>query len=1106
MHIAIIRNTFTLTGFRAEIPQILFLEEGCDGSEFAVPPALREPPPEIENQWIDICKDYLSIAVVAIPGREILLFVNGQLAQNRISRGKNTFNITRLRAGPNDITVRYADVEDQLAFPFLSHFAPAPFALHSRPSRDFFRELPLPHFEDSSSITVYVNQDLSPSPPKHITSWKISDKASLALYQGYPFAQGRESENYQDDLAHSRVDILLDGFGKVLKKDISIAAEDTPLNRKLVITRTDNGEVTVTISACLPADHILAQWAQSGQVEGPEFVARLYGTQVANWIPFNRELWGERNDIEAKKEPEGWIKLQTTYTVPGGHLWRSGRDTTFPQLPGDELVISGFGKRIQVQGRKADHIKDGTLTWQGSRSALDLFQSLRLSPSFNNLEVGRVLSDEEKTPQYGVFPALKRLSGIIPGLFRGTLWGLSASFPIILIFIVFQGYKTDLHGKVQIEKTKTALSTLLIFTVTLGLWPFFQSSLGSFLLWTNLNSLTWDPLYHSPVGLELYVSFAIISVCLIRALLKKKKPNRFLISQFLERLLFIIFSLFLLLVAGAVLLTQRYLIFPELLHETPLLSIYEWLLESSLCDIFMGQSESLCLLSTLTIFWIVLGLLTLSAPICWLFRAITPNGRIFSSAMLASIFVVLMPVLTGSLLLSHLVSPYFFGLFKWIFTLGKISPIIIGTFLIGLFLNAFREVAFLMLQPALTDKVRRFTRFRYILLFSFIVVLSLDAGFGTKPDALGSTIFRLMTLSQGYAAILALMAPLGYLIFLDQKAKEGQDSTSPFHYPESVTLLLAAAFGGYLTLWFKEPISSLILMVAGFFIFRYVVIGPPGNITKAHDPDLGSRLLTFRANRQLASDRLQSIEKKYSGGSITQDELREHQDTLAKQVEEAKVALRLSPESAKRILLEFGPKTSPIKNAYFGAIAGLCTAAAFQLLLPFDFSLSAGSAKSSWLVLLREALAEPNYKIIPVSFDGSHLLTFINELINAVSLWLITGFLFGYSFHRIRGDDGFVKAIFFGAGIGIPYLLSIALRAEGGGVSPAELKQLVPLLLFLLVLGTLIFDGTTLRDQNVKISRLIDIYGLHTSVGYASLAAIIAALQPLMQLYSWLFG
>jgi hypothetical protein len=134
----------------------------------------------------------------------------------------------------------------------------------------------------------------------------------------------------------------------------------------------------------------------------------------------------------------------------------------------------------------------------------------------------------------------------------------------------------------------------------------------------------------------------------------------------------------------------------------------------------------------------------------------------------------------------------------------------------------------------------------------------------------------------------------------------------------------------------------------------------------------------------------------------------------------------------------------------------------------------------------------------------THLAIRVEHYEARVAAWVISGFLFGYFFHRIRGDDGFVKALVFALGICIPYFLSQALSSGGAGLPLSELARLVPLLAFVLFLGVFVFDWLALRGQGLTYRNFPDVYGLRTSIGYLSALGTLAAVQPILNVLGWL--
>jgi hypothetical protein len=210
-------------------------------------------------------------------------------------------------------------------------------------------------------------------------------------------------------------------------------------------------------------------------------------------------------------------------------------------------------------------------------------------------------------------------------------------------------------------------------------------------------------------------------------------------------------------------------------------------------------------------------------------------------------------------------------------------------------------------------------------------------------------------------------------------------------------------------------------------------------------------------------------------------------------------------DEAKRRLLGLGLGVSPLRNGLVGAGAGLAVAALFQMVLPIDFRPASTGEAPAWLGILSAVIVDPGFRPVTAA-DTSRLLAVVSELLNAMAIWVFLGFMFGISFHRIRGSDGFAKAVVFGTGIAVTFLVSQALIARGDGVPLGTLGRLLPIFAFLILIGTLIFDGRSLRRQGVSLAQLPELYGMRASVGYMSFAGALAGLQPLLNLVEKLFS
>ena len=81
--------------------------------------------------------------------------------------------------------------------------------------------------------------------------------------------------------------------------------------------------------------------------------------------------------------------------------------------------------------------------------------------------------------------------------------------------------------------------------------------------------------------------------------------------------------------------------------------------------------------------------------------------------------------------------------------------------------------------------------------------------------------------------------------------------------------------------------------------------------------------------------------------------------------------------------------------------------------------------------------------------------------------------------------------------------MGVGLHNHAEGIQP--LLALAPFALFFIVVGSLAFDGWTLHNVNVGFGKLVDLYGFKTTVGYASVAGLIAGIQPLLLIIDHLF-
>jgi hypothetical protein len=1073
-HGAFVRATMTLFGVRSDTAMILSVTDGC-GKTVLVPRALRGLKEDPSALNADNCPTRRAHVVAATAATSLAgstrLFVNGAVVDTDTGPG-----YARIALG--DVVLR----------PGVNHIA----------------------VFDGSAELLYPNAWRRPF---NLLEILLSEEEPVTAL----LPQG---------LAATRVSI-----GAV--RD----AGGTDVERRLNLGRADNGDLTVAANACLAPEHRFVGWAKAGELRAPEFVLGLF--RLLTWtrpIPVTDPLWKTplAVTVAAGKTGSGaCVVLSTSFVVPSGEFYIL-RDSTFLSRQRDELVLEGFGDAVN-QGGMAPVESDGRRrVWRGEPGASGpwiMSSSEAFTEAFLEVPAGREVgeaqeptaeaeatSETEATKRNeGLFAAVHELSKNLPRVMAATLWGLAAAAPVALVFWTLGLHRRESPAPEQIDRSRASVFALLVFMVAFGLHPLLLELTRLVIRWLSLEMVitdpvgpSWDPRFSDPrlwqrVGNQLYAPLAVVVVLMLVPVLRSGEtpaPSR--TGPWATRME--AFGALVFTGLGALLLLgERVAVSPRLRGE----ELTEF--APALLPVFDGAQGTLAALGIVVAGWALIGLLGIWLAASWLFSLIVPQGALRRSAFGAALVIFTLPlivpvthVLQVALTLGAMARSLaaVLALVSVARLLSAVAPMVTVGVVVIMTLRGFREVAAEMLPADRATRFRGWVRSEYLVLLTLVIVFPLAGEFSTT-ETINATILRLMSLFQAYGAILALLA----LLAAAEMIEAARAGSAAFELPPTASLLAAAAFAGYLTMWSREPVSVLTVMVIGWMLFRYALLGSGDEPTVATTPDgLAKRLLGFRGETRLLDSRRAALDKGFAEGRLASAELDAGREEIRTLENRTRDALGMNAAAAKRTLLERGPGGSPMANGLRGAVAGLGVAIVFQLVLPFDLAAAAKGSSAGWLSLASKIVIDPGYQIVQRGGEDARLLALLNESLNAFAIWVIAGFLFGYLFHRIRGDDGFVKAAVFGAGVAIPYLVTQALLAEGAGVSPAVLMRVVPLLVFLLAAGALVFDGATLRREGLGLARLPDIYGLKTSVGYVSFAGALATIQPLLHFLDWLSG
>jgi hypothetical protein len=721
--------------------------------------------------------------------------------------------------------------------------------------------------------------------------------------------------------------------------------------------------------------------------------------------------------------------------------------------------------------------------------------------------VAATAPDVQGAQAQGVLQYWRSLTDALPSMIQATLWGLAVMLPVALIYWALGRHQSDNPSPEQVQRARNGVLALLYFMAALALQPILLAVSRTVLTQAELWPFVIDYARADGQFVFTFAPIAFVVVLLIVPLLRAGEAPPRRTGGWLTRGMLAVFSLVLVVLAVAAAHGERVLI-----SGLPLEGLQEAFprifrnIDMTKRDVVGGSLLILLLLA-----WCLIGLLTFWMPVYWLARSVLRHGALFGAAFGAAALTFFLPMLTPAaealrLIIASSTATYGglgpgSGLLSAFATVTSVAGVVI---MVALVLRGFREIAIAMLAPDAAPRLRSWLRSGILLVLAiFIVAPTTDAV--ANPEAANSRVYQFMTTFHAYGGLLALLAPLAALRVIDASRREAGRSVR-FRIDHTMLLLLTTAFAGYLSLWVREPFGAPILIAVAWVVFSYGIIGEEVAVDDGDGAGLAQRILTYRTATRLLDARLATFEKKFTDGEIDAQALTGQREVIAAETAGARDALGMSADEAKRRLLGLGPGASPMQNAVVGAIAGLLVAALLQVVLPIDFRPRSSEHAPAWLHFLQAFIVDPNYRPVGTTPDVSHLLSVISELLNATAIWVLLGFLFGFAFHRIRGSDGFAKAIVFSAGIAVTFLASQALIAGSAGVPLTALSRLVPIFLFMIFLGSLVFDGSSVQRQGVPYGKLPDIYGLRTSVGYASFAGIIAGVQPVLQLFDWLLS
>lgn len=1132
VHSSIIRRAQSLVGLRSDTPVIVATTDACGHTHAQIVALGARSTNEVPTDWLELaakeaeCNGRSDVLVATRPGEPISLWVNNELVSSRTSSGRIVEFEDIPKTTIHNLLRAYSS-DDYLWMPYGSNFSTADFQWRERRARsvrpfvgvDDFLRVP----KSSALGTVGLPGPIGDVSLLEAGAWKMSDGRYMGLVFGQPFAVSNGAAFGQDitwldtngysGLAIADLDAGL--FPKVPK--------EPEFFRWLSISTDETQVIEVKGKTCLPASHFLMSRIRasiddahriSTPISPEVFVARHFNVQIGRWqyanrpYPVHREAF-KISDGLPTSGAQACLPVEVHFSVPDGRIaFRASSFAEFPNLPNDTLILNGFGDRARVSGRVANSADGDQRLWTGGadhRNPAGL--SFWSSWSHDSNTTG---AKSHAVGRGALYDQLERLYASLPGKFQYTLWALAALAPVALILWTVTKHQ---HATQIPDNERRGVSRGLIALVVFGLAFALQSYVGDFASWlldvTQLSGALRDVQNATHFSQTILIPTALLVVMLAKTILDIREDDWDSARlRWLQHFVALAIATLLILLGLTVLQTLNFALdqgFASAVYANlPRETVFGANLPREFVDVV--------LVFALVLGWMIAGVFLFWIPVRWVMFSVTRSRRNKGawSASILIFYVALLPSVTETFAQAIAVvraigAPLPFLQWKSIINTAEFVARYTPHFVLVLFsfLVVWRlwRIVLETLTPQDRRRAENWNSMLFWLLAAFLIVLPMLDADQLDQRGLQRGISNLLGLFQSYAPFFALMCAFSLLRLLQPQKSPGCQQGDPFALKEIAYSLCAAGFAGYVATWSLNPVSLLPVMVLGWFLFLKIILSDEA-IHRPHseDPTLGPKFVSYQREIKLAEQFERAAEKSFASGDLSDSDLNRRRNQANWRRKEAGTELSLDPEAVKLSLLGRGPMESPLENGMRGAISGLIFALLLQSLAPLGDSLESVGLKDGLLNILRLALNDPDYAIVTSNRSAPILLSVLSSILNSLTLWVAGGFLFGFTFHRIQGSNGFTKAIYFSLGVIACVLMSYALTGGPQKTAASIAAQIVPVMSFFLILGTLVFDGKSLLQNGLTIRHLVDVYGLKASVGYASMAGSLALLQPVLSL------
>jgi hypothetical protein len=841
-----------------------------------------------------------------------------------------------------------------------------------------------------------------------------------------------------------------------------LSAPRAGLLTRAIVIHLDSLEFDATMTAEVAEGTVLFEWLENWQIDTREFVARVFGVGTSFDNP--GEMWDPVAHIVGDPfvttvgEGRQRVEFQFEGKVSNyGIAFGEFRAPPFTQ--GDSLVLTVTDRsRISIIQQPTERRDESTYIWRGAevdytRPVLFIETSLinGVREYDEEPEVGPPLvAAQPSTPDSKtIVELMDGMKSRLPKTVQQILNALLGAIPLIWLMVILRkgghvkggGYPATLFA---------VTATFLVYHITILSFPLFSWFLES------ANYLIFNNLYGEPGFFRAVDELSVVYPFLVIGIMFLMRPifaatrqriwgvslGRRVLWQVLRWVVFWPIALVLPLVMVAMVMSA-----PTGLEWS------EWWRSGD------AAFPLVALVLGLVFFWFFLY---------WAMRIMLRRPVRLRSTLLASWAMLVFPLLPSiatqaSVLLRELVVekwniyPFFLPI-RLEQTVWLLVIVLVGVSLL-------HQLTYLSLRLSQWGHGRRLyqSRFKWAA-WAIFLICCIPAGlvFGGS-DYVQSNL--LIALGYQIDDLLTMTIIIGMLVFI--RRMNPDDS---FELHKDIENVGALIFAFYLAGRASSLLYVPIPLILGWLMFRYWVLDPAGWAAQTliqRPQKTVAKIIAYKRASRLTQALKKSLEKKYSDGQLDRAAFEQKSADRVKYLEDKKKQLPDDRGVAKRAVFARGSENGPWENAMIAVKYGLFLSILFQI---------------QTFKGLMDRSAGREFQFLDVA----------NNFLYSMSTWLLIAFVFGYFFHRIRGNDGLTKSLVFAAALFVPTIPQRFIF-DAGVFTRGHFIQTVQIVSYVLALALIAFDWRTIRRLGYGWQDLLVVHGMRSVVTYASTIVLTTA-------------